>query len=73
MRGREFIDRVKGLAKKRGVEFKFDPTRGKGSHGTLWFGSRFTVLPNPRNELKKGTLAGICRQLGIRPQDIQGR
>jgi len=73
MRGYEFIDRVKTLAKERGAEFRFDPTRGKGSHGTVWLGSRFTVVPNARLELKKGTLAGMCRQLGIRALDLRGR
>jgi mRNA interferase HicA len=73
MRGHEFIERLKVLAKERGLEFKFDPTRGKGSHGTVWLGSRFTVLPNPRQELKKGTLAGMCHQLGIRPHDLRDR
>ena len=73
MRGYDFIDCVKKLAKRRGIEFRFDPTRGKGSHGTIWLGSRFTVLPDARKELKKGTVAGMCRQLGIKPQDLQGR
>jgi len=73
MRGHDFIERVKRLARERGIQFRFDPTRGKGSHGTVWLGSRFTVLPNPRQELKKGTLAAMCRQLGIRPQDLYGR
>ncbi len=73
MRGNDFIDLVKDLAKRRGIAFRFDPTRGKGSHGTVWLGARFTVLPNPRQELKKGTLAGMCRQLGIKLQDLEDR
>jgi mRNA interferase HicA len=73
MRGHDFIARVKELARERGVEFRFDATRGKGSHGTVWFGSRFTVVPNPRQELKKGTLAGMCRQIGIKLLDLRGR
>jgi mRNA interferase HicA len=73
MRGHEFIERVKVLAKERGMEFRFDPSRGKGSHGTVWLGNRFTVLPDPRKELKKGTLASMCRQLGIRYQNLRDR
>jgi mRNA interferase HicA len=73
MRGREFIERVKELARERSVQFRFDPIRGKGSHGTIWYGTRFTVVPNPRQELKKGTLGGMCRQLGIRPHDLRDR
>jgi mRNA interferase HicA len=73
MRGSDFIDCVKELAKERGLEFRFDQTRGKGSHGTIWLGSQFTVLPDARKELKKGTVAGMCRQLGIKPHDLRGR
>ena len=73
MRGHDFIARVKELARERGVEFRFDAPRGKGSHGTVWFAGRFTVVPNPRQELKKGTSAGMCRQLGIKPLDLRGR
>jgi mRNA interferase HicA len=73
LRGTDFIDCVKELAKERGLHFRFDQTRGKGSHGTVWLGSRFTVLPDARKELKKGTLASMCRQLGIKPYDLRGR
>src|SRR5437868_6756032 len=30
--------------------------RGKGSHPTVYFGSSFTILRNPADELKSGTL-----------------
>lgn len=73
MRGHDFIDRVKKVAKERGIAFRFDPTRGKGGHGTVWLGGRFMVLPDPRKELKKGTLASMCRQLGIRLQNLRDR
>jgi mRNA interferase HicA len=72
MRGNEFIDYVKELARQRGIPFRFDPQRGKGSHGTVWLGMRFTVLPDSRKELKKGTLSSMCRNLGIRPKDLRG-
>ena len=34
--GREFITRVRRLARKTGIAVRFDRTRGKGSHGTLY-------------------------------------
>lgn len=73
MRGNEFIDRVRDIARQRGLEFRFDAQRGKGSHGTVWLGTRFAVLPDPRKELKKGTVSSMCRSLGIRPQDLRAR
>jgi mRNA interferase HicA len=65
MRGNEFIKKVSSLAKKRGVECRVDRKRGKGSHETLYFGDRKTVIRNPKDELKTGTLYAMLGQLGI--------
>ena len=68
--GREFIKRVRRLARRNGIAVRFDRTRGKGSHGTLYFGDRFTVVKDRRKPLKTGTLHGMCKQLGIDPNDL---
>ena len=47
-----------------------DATRGKGSHQTLSYGEAFTVVRNPKDELKTGTLHAMCTQLGISPRDL---
>jgi mRNA interferase HicA len=65
MRGNEFIKKVSNLAKKRGAECRVDRKRGKGSHETLYFGDRKTVIRNPKDELKTGTLYAMLDQLGI--------
>lgn len=65
MRGNEFIKRVKQLARERGLECRVDEKRGKGSHVTLYFGEHFTIVRNPKDELKTGTLHAMLRQLGI--------
>ena len=70
MNGREFMTRVRRLARRNGVAVRFDRARGKGSHGTLYYGDRFTVLKDRRKPLKTGTLRGMCRQLGIDPNDL---
>jgi mRNA interferase HicA len=44
--------------------------RGKGSHQTLYFGSAFTIVRNPKDELKTGTFHAMCKQLGIKPSDL---
>ena len=44
MTSREFIKRAKDYARKTGHAFRFDPTHGKGSHGRLYVGSRFTTV-----------------------------
>jgi mRNA interferase HicA len=68
--GNDFIRRVRKLGRDRGVAVSFVAERGKGSHGTLYFGARRTIVRNPRDELKKGTLAAMLRQLGIRREEL---
>lgn len=70
MTGTEFIKRMRALGKRRGVAVALDAKRGKGSHQTLYFGGAFTVVRNPKDELKTGTLHGMCGQLGIKVSDI---
>lgn len=44
--------------------------RGKGSHGTLYFGDRFTIIRNLKDELKTGTLHAMLGQLGLTLEDL---
>ena len=70
MTGSEFIRKVKALGKARRVGVTLNLSRGKGSHQTLYYGSAFTVVRNPKDELKTGTFHAMCRQLGIKPTDL---
>lgn len=70
MKGHEFIKRVSRLGRTRGVEIRVDKKRGKGSHVTLYFGPRFTIVRNPKDELKTGTLNAMLKQLGLKREDI---
>jgi mRNA interferase HicA len=70
MRGGEFIRKVQALAKERGLTCRVDEKRGKGSHVTLYFGDRLTIVRNPKDELKTGTLHAMCKQLGIQRSDL---
>lgn len=70
MKGTEFVRRVRRVGRRRGVAVEFNPERGKGSHGTLYFGSRFTVLRNLKDELKTGTLHAMLKQLGLTLEDL---
>ena len=70
MTGHEFIRKVRALGKRRGIEVVLDASRGKGSHQTLYFGSTFTVVRNLKDELKTGTLHGMCTQIGIKVLDL---
>jgi len=68
--GNEFIKRIQRLAKLRGVESHVDQKRGKGSHVTLYLGDKFTIVRNPKDELKTGTLNAMLKQLGLTKIDI---
>lgn len=70
MKGSEFVRRVRRLARKRGIAAEFDAERGKGSHGTLYLGTRFTVVRDIKDELKTGTLHAMLKQLDLTLQDL---
>ena len=63
MTSREFIRRARAYARRTGQSFRFDAAHGKGSHGRLYVGSRFTTVR--RGELSPGILAAMLRQLDI--------
>jgi len=68
--GNEFIRKVKAVAKARAAAVVLNDSRGKGSHQTLYFGTAFTIVRNPKDELKTGTFHAMCSQLGIKPIDL---
>jgi mRNA interferase HicA len=71
VRGAEFIRLVERVGRQRGLAVRYVARRGKGSHGTLFFGDRFTIVRDPKDELKTGALHGMLRQLGLKLTDIQ--
>lgn len=71
MRGAEFLRKVKRNGELRGVTVRFEAKRGKGSHGTLYFGRSRTVLQDLKKELPLGTLHAMLRQLGLTLKDFE--
>ena len=70
MTGNDFIRKVKVLGKARKVAVTLHASRGKGSHQTLYYGAAFTIVRNPKDELKTGTYHGMCTQLGFKASDL---
>ncbi|MFB1490837.1 MULTISPECIES: type II toxin-antitoxin system HicA family toxin [unclassified Thiocapsa] len=70
MKGTELIRRVQRYAKAHGLACHVDQKRGKGSHVTLYLGERLTIVRNPEDELKTGTLYAMLRQLGLSLSDL---
>ena len=71
MKGREFIDRVHKIGRERGVPVRTDTKRGKGSHITIYYGARKTVVKDRRKELPPGLLSAMARQLGLTSDDFR--
>jgi len=70
MKGSEFLRSVKKIAKRKKLAYRWEPERGVGSHGTLYLGERPTVVKDLKKELGPGLLADMCKQLGIRKEDL---
>lgn len=70
MNGNEFVKRIKRLGKERNIAVRFKPRKGKGSHGRLHYGDRFTTVKDRRKEIGPSLLAAMIRQLGISQEDI---
>jgi len=70
VKGSEFLRRAKAVAQRRNLTFEWLPERGVGSHGTLYLGKRLTVVKDLKKEIGPGLLAAMCRQLGIRKEDL---
>lgn len=70
MKGSELVRLIRKVGRRRGVIVELVPERGKGSHGTLYFGERFTVVRNLKDELKTGTLHAMLKQLGLTLEDL---
>lgn len=70
MKGNEFVKRIKRLGRERDVEVHFEAKMGKGSHGRLYYGDRFTTVKDLRKEISPSLLAAMIRQLGISQDDF---
>lgn len=72
MNGAELIRRITQLGKERGVPVRFETRHGKGSHGRLYYGDCFTTVKDRKQELGKGLLYAMLKQLGLARHDIEG-
>jgi mRNA interferase HicA len=71
MNGNEFERKIRRIARKRSVQVSFESGRGKGSHGRLYYGSRFTTLKDRRKEIGPGLLKAMLDQLGLTRSDLE--
>jgi mRNA interferase HicA len=71
MTGNEFERRIKKLGRRRSVPVSFDRNHGKGSHGRLYYGDRFTTLKDRKKEIGPGLLIAMLDQLGLTKVDLE--
>jgi mRNA interferase HicA len=70
MNGGEFIDRVRKAGRRNSVAVRFDKKRGKGSHGTLYYGDRKTTVKDRKKEIGSGLLGAMLDQLGLSKEEL---
>ena len=73
MTGHEFETKVRKLGRTRGIVVSFDSGRGKGSHGRLYYGGRFTTMKDRKKEIGPGLLNAMLHQLGLTKKDLEER
>jgi predicted RNA binding protein YcfA (HicA-like mRNA interferase family) len=71
MNGNEFERKIKKLGRRRGIAVAFDRGHGKGSHGRLYYGNRFTTLKDRKKEIGPGLLNAMLVQLGLTKEDLE--
>ena len=59
------------IGRRRGVLVSFDRSHGKGSHGRLYYGTRFTTLKDRKKEIGPGLLQAMLDQLGLTRADLE--
>jgi len=65
MKGSEFIKRVRKLGKENDTKVRFLKSRGKGSHGTLYYGGKYTIVKDRKKEIGPGLLNRMQKDLNI--------
>ena len=71
MNGNDLERHLRRLGKARGVPVRFDSARGKGSHGRIYFGDRFTTMKDRKKEIGPGLLKAMLDSLGLTRADLE--
>jgi mRNA interferase HicA len=66
--GNEFLGKIRRYARGRSLQVELITRKGKGSHGRLYVGDRFTTIKDRKKEFGPGLLAKMLRDLGIDPK-----
>jgi mRNA interferase HicA len=64
----ELLRRLRRLGAMRGLDFEI--SQGK-NHTKVMLAGRRSVIGRHSTDLKTGTLRGILKQLGLKPEDVE--
>jgi mRNA interferase HicA len=70
MTGHELLRRLRRLAKRQRLTILYEGRPGKGGHGRIYLGERFTTIPALTHEIAPGLLTKILRDLGLSRRDL---
>ena len=65
VKGSEFLKKVRTEAKTNGVFYRWAPSRGKGSHGTVYYDANQTVVKDLKKDIGVGLLSDMKKHLGV--------
>ncbi len=71
MNGMEFINKLKKLGKQNNVSVRFLKKRGKRSHGTLYYGSFFTIVKDRKKEIGPGLFSKMLADLNLTKNQLK--
>jgi hypothetical protein len=60
VKGSEFLRKMKVVARRRRLMFRWVPERGSGSHGTLYVGDRLTIREGSQERTWPGLAVGYA-------------
>jgi len=70
MNGADFIRKIRKAGRRNQIDVHFESRRGKGSHGRLHYGQRFTTVKDRKKDISPGLLKAMLTQLGLDKDDI---
>jgi mRNA interferase HicA len=70
MSGNELLRRLRRVARRKQLTCLYEGRPGKGGHGRIYLGDRFTTVPALTHEIPPGLLTKILRDLGLSRRDL---
>lgn len=70
MNGNELLKKIRKLAKRKNKYLKLFKAHGKGSHSTLKYGDKKSIIKDLKKEIGPGLLSKMLKQLEIDKDEL---